>query len=118
MRGGSLIFEELAAREHKLRDGEELVPGGVTGNARMGGFEGGEFKLRFDGDVRGAGYWAQTRGGGEGGLEAGPKGYRRNLMPSVFDYWRSRQPVLMLWGAAGSLLGLVLTALRWFKVDL
>ena len=38
-----------------------------------------------------------------------------NLMPTYFEWLRARQPLWLLWGAVGSVLGVTMALLKWWE---
>jgi hypothetical protein len=99
IRSGSLIFETLAGREHKLREAETMRFEGLHGSVRSVKLGPAGVTVSFEGTAREV------------------KSHSRSLKPTLLEYWRAQKPVELLWGSALSLFGAVLAALRWLKVE-
>jgi hypothetical protein len=99
VRSGALFLEELGAKEVKLREAEDLTFDGLDGVIRSVTLQSGAIAVNFEGSAR----------------EVTSHG--RSLKPSWLEFLRAQKPVELLWGSALGLLGAVLAALKWLKVE-
>lgn len=102
--GGTLYWEALDGRERTLRPSERIEFDRVRGEIVAVDFKPTDIALRFHGEVG-----AVTAGWGEN---------RRSLMPTWLEWLRARHSLSLLWGSTVYVVGLLLGALRWFKVSL
>jgi hypothetical protein len=101
---GTLYLEALNGEKRQLRSGEALRFARSEGEIRMVRLEGDHLSVNFHGWVRGM----QT------GSELSP----RSLMPTCLEWLRARHGLTLLWGTTVYLFGLLMAAIRWFKVPL
>ena len=101
IQSGSIYFEALGGTERKLRTGELLRFGSVTGTFLTLDLRGLDITATFQGDVR-----EMRSGSGE---------EPRSLMPTLLDWLRKRQALSLLWGTALYLSGIGLTLRRWWR---
>lgn len=103
IKSGSIFFEELNGQERKFREAEHIQIDGAKGNLRTVRFAKGEIGLRFDGQVAGLTTGAEKP---------------RPLMPTWLDLARANQPLILLWGTTGYVIGVLFAILKWldFKV--
>lgn len=104
LQGGTLYWEALNGVERTLRPSEQIEFDGVLGELLAMELKPTEMTLRFHGNVS-----AVTAGWGEN---------RRSLMPTWLEWLRARHGLSLLWGSTVYIVGLLMGALRWFKVAL
>jgi hypothetical protein len=104
LQGGTVYWEALNGAERTLRPSEQIEFDGVRGEILAVDLKPSEMSLRFHGDVT-----AVTAGWGEN---------RRSLMPTWLEWLRARHGLSLLWGSTVYIVGLLMGALRWFKVGL
>lgn len=97
IRSGSLFWEELGGREHRLRASERLRLKGAEGSLRMLRYENQQLQLSFAGQVRDV-----LAGAG------------RSLMPTWLDWLQAQHGLSLLWGATLYTFGILMGALRWW----
>jgi hypothetical protein len=101
VQSGSLYFEALGGTERKLRAGELLRFGSVTGTLLTLDLNPGSIAATFQGDVR--------------EMRSGSGDEPRSLMPTLLEWLRKRQALSLLWGTALYLSGIGLTLRRWWR---
>ncbi len=101
IQSGSLYFEALGGTERKLRTGELLRFGAVSGTLLTLDLRPGEIAATFQGEVR--------------EMRSGSGDEPRSLMPTLLDWLRKRQALSLLWGTALYLSGIGLTLRRWWR---
>lgn len=101
---GAVYLEALNGRKLDLRSRQELRLKTPSGRIRGIQLEPGSAALQFHGFVE--------------GMETGSQDYPRDLMPTYLEWLHSRHGLSLLWGTAIYIFGLVLAALRWFKVGI
>jgi hypothetical protein len=99
---GTLYYESLDGRERKLRENEEIHLSGLKGVIRSIRLKPGNLVLRYDGAVR--------------GIVSGSEAHAHNLMPSWLEFLKAQRPVELLWATGMYLFGMVMAALKWFKI--
>lgn len=100
---GRLIFEELAGTEIELRPGDRVLLDVVDGWLRQVSVEEGTVALAFNGTLR--------------DLSLGYTERKRSLMPTQFEWVRAQHSWMLLWGSALSLIGVVLSFMRWLGFE-
>lgn len=101
---GAIYLEALNGRKIDLRSRQELRLENLSGRIREIRLEPGAAALQLHGSVE--------------ALETGPVDYSRSLMPTYLEWLQARHGLSLLWGTAVYIFGLVLVALRWFKVSI
>lgn len=101
IQSGSLYFEALGGTERKLRPGELLRFGAVSGTFLTLDLRDDGVAATFQGDVR--------------ELHTGSGEEPRSLMPTLLEWLRKRQALSLLWGTALYLSGIGLTLRRWWR---
>jgi hypothetical protein len=101
VQSGSVYFEALGGAERKLRAGELLRFGAVTGTILTLDLSTFSIAATFQGDVR--------------DMRSGSGDEPRSLMPTLLDWLRKRQALSLLWGTALYLSGIGLTLRRWWR---
>ena len=101
LQSGSVFFEELGGREHRLRAREALRFREARGEIRAVRVADGRLVVNFHGRVR--------------GMASGSLDRPHNLMPSWLEWLRANQPLGLLWGTALYLFGLLTTLWQWWK---
>jgi hypothetical protein len=101
VQSGSIYFEALGGTERKLRAGELLRFGSVTGTVLTLDLSAGSIAATFQGDVR--------------EMRSGSGDEPRSLMPTLLEWLRKRQALSLLWGTALYLSGIGLTLRRWWR---
>jgi hypothetical protein len=96
---GNLYLDSLQGKAVALRPGEPLHVTKLEGELRV---------LRLD-----AGKVVANLHGTVADLSVGPRDRPRTLKPSLLEWLRARQGLLLFWGTCVSLLTLALTVLRW-----
>ena len=104
LQGGTLYWEALNGEERALRPSEQIAFDAVQGEIVAVELKETDMALRFHGEVG-----AVTAGWGEN---------RRSLMPTWLEWLRARHGLSLLWGSTVYIVGLLMGALRWFKVSL
>ncbi len=104
LQGGTLYWEALNGEERTLRPSEQSAFEAVQGEILAVDLKETDMALRFHGEVG-----AVTAGWGEN---------RRSLMPTWLEWLRARHGLSLLWGSTVYIVGLLMGALRWFKVSL
>jgi hypothetical protein len=99
--GGSLYLESLNGTERRLRAGEGLRFERSEGEIRTLRLAGDHIALDFRGRVR--------------GMATGSDDNPRSLMPTILEWLRARQGLALLWGTALYVVGVVMTAVRWWR---
>ena len=102
--GGTLYWEALNGSERTLRPSEQIAFDKVQGEIVAVDLKDTDMALRFHGDV--------------GAVTAGWGRNRRSLMPTWLEWLRARHGLSLLWGSTVYVVGLLMGALRWFKVSL
>jgi hypothetical protein len=97
---GSIIFDDFGSRSVSLRAGAPFRILGA-GEIRKLKFSGGAVECEFDGEVK--------------QLSSGSGVARRNLMPSLIVWLRSRETLFQFWASLASLTGLALAVNRWWR---
>src|SRR5262249_22606210 len=98
---GSIYFESLGGREHRLRPGEMLRFERANGTVLTLELRPDAIAGIFQGDVR--------------GVSVGAGDHPRNLMPTLLDWLREQQGLSLLWASALYLFGIGLTLQRWWR---
>ena len=104
LHGGTLYWEALNGEERTLRPSEQIAFDEVQGEIVAVDLKDTDMALRFHGDV--------------GAVTAGWGHNRRSLMPTWLEWLRARHGLSLLWGSTVYIVGLLMGALRWFKVSL
>jgi hypothetical protein len=99
---GTLYFESLNGREHRLRPGEMLHFEDAYGEIRTLRSHDDHFTLKFHGYVRG-----MRSGSSEGG---------RSLMPTYLEWLKARHGLSLFWGTTLYIFGMIAGVLRWWGV--
>ena len=104
LQGGTLYWEALNGEERSLRPSEQIAFNAVQGEIVAVDLKDTDMALRFHGEV--------------GAVTAGWGKNRRSLMPTWLEWLRARHGLSLLWGSTVYIVGLLMGALRWFKVSL
>jgi hypothetical protein len=104
LQGGTLYWEGLNGVERTLRPSEQIAFEEVRGEIVAVDLKPDDMALRFHGEV--------------GEVTAGWGRNRRSLMPTWLEWLRARHGLSLLWGSTVYIVGLLMGALRWFKVSL
>jgi hypothetical protein len=99
--GGSIFFDSLDGARHPLRAGEHLRLEVAEGRIESLRLLDDRIALKFRGSVS-----AVATGGEDIG---------RDLMPSLLQWLKARQPLSLVWGATIFLYGLIVSATRWYR---
>jgi hypothetical protein len=100
---GSLYYQSLNGEERKLRFAEPIRFARSEGDIRSIELDRGAIAVRFHGDVR--------------GMMSGTEANARSVMPTWLEWLKANQSLSLLWGSALYLFGLVVSLLRWWKLD-
>ncbi len=100
---GTLYLESLNSQQFALRPGEEVQFEQSHGEIRALRLDVDHLAMKFHGRVRG-----MSVGSGDG---------RRSLMPTWLEWLKARHGLSLLWGTALYLFGLIVGALRWWRVS-
>jgi len=103
LHGGTLYWEALNGEERTLRPSEQIAFDEVRGEIVAVDLKDTDMALRFHGEV--------------GAVTAGWGQNRRSLMPTWLEWLRARHGLSLLWGSTVYIVGLLMGALRWFKVS-
>jgi hypothetical protein len=98
---GTLYFQSLGGKEHRLRAGEAISFKASKGEIRTLELDGDQIAFSFHGRVSG-----MTTGGEEN---------RISLMPTYLEWLKARHGLSLLWGTTLYLFGLILTIVRWWR---
>ena len=98
---GVLYFDSLDGERHPLRNGEQIRFTVAQGRLESLRLLDDRIAFKFRGRIN--------------ALSVGDEEARRNLMPSLLQWLRARQPLSLIWGAAIFVYGLLLTVLRWYR---
>lgn len=100
IRSGKLYFESLGGALRNIRAGEALQFENSSGELREIDLKDGQIAIQFHGRVR--------------GMTTGLDEDQRSLMPTCLDWLRARHSLILLWGSALYLFGLIASVLRWW----
>lgn len=100
---GTLYFQSLGGKEHRLRAGEMITFKTLKGEIRTLELKGDQIGFSFHGRVSG-----MTTGGEEN---------RVSLMPTYLEWLKARHSLSLLWGTTLYFFGLVLGVVRWWKTS-
>ncbi|KWT74717.1 MULTISPECIES: hypothetical protein [unclassified Variovorax] len=99
--GGSIFFESLDGARHPLRAGEHLRLEVAEGRIESLRLLDDRIALKFRGSVS--------------AVATGEEDIGRDLMPSLLQWLKARQPLSLVWGATIFLYGLIVSATRWYR---
>jgi hypothetical protein len=99
---GTLYFESLNGREHRLRPAEMLHFEDAYGEIRTLRSHDDHFTLKFHGYVR--------------GMRSGSSESGRSLMPTYLEWLKARHGLSLFWGTTLYLFGMIVGVLRWWGV--
>jgi hypothetical protein len=100
---GTLYFQSLGGKEHRLRAGEAILFKTSKGEIRTLELKGDQIAFSFHGRVSG-----MTTGGEEN---------RISLMPTYLEWLKARHGLSLLWGTTLYFFGLILSIVRWWRTS-
>jgi hypothetical protein len=100
---GTLYFQSLGGKEHRLRAGEAISFKASKGEIRTLELKGDQISFSFHGRVSG-----MTTGGEEN---------RVSLMPTYLEWLKARHGLSLLWGTTLYFFGLILSIIRWWRTS-
>jgi hypothetical protein len=100
---GTLYFQSLGGKEHRLRAGEMISFKASKGEIRTLELKGDQIAFSFHGRVRG-----MTTGGEEN---------RISLMPTYLEWLKARHGLSLLWGTTLYFFGIILSIVRWWRTS-
>jgi len=122
IKSGTLFFESLSSKALTLRPSENLHFEESHGTLRSLGIQRGDLRVVIsdDGNLKGI---ATPRSigvlfnGSVRGMTMGSAENRRSLMPTLLEWLAARQAVWVFWGGVISIAGLVVSILRWLRIE-
>jgi hypothetical protein len=104
IQSGTLNLEELGGKAIALHSGEPLRFEGFQGHLRQVAVQDGRISVKFGGIAR--------------GMQTGSEEHPRSLMPTLLEWLRARQGLLLMWGMVLYFASLSAGVLRWLGVRL
>lgn len=100
---GTLYMESLNGDKYELKPGERLEFASSIGTIETVKLQDDRILLKFRARVK--------------GMSTGGPRMRRDLMPSLLQWLKARQPLSLMWGATLFLYGVIVSVFRWYQKE-